>query len=468
VPVAAAAVLCTRSTLPEKPAFSSIESREAWISPTSVAQFYSASRGDVAGELPDDDHIARRDIRLDLGVGANGQPAVRESDGAFDKPVDEEVFAATQLAPYLHAFTDACACIFNHCHSNILLSARVPPAHVHSICCALVQQPARRKSAERLTPGAHSGGARQIALVTDHHFNDMKIRMLGHQTASQTPARRLSRKGSTRWLLAFSLALALGTACCFAQAAPDALTIVRNASFNELKAGDGSHPFRYRLNSVDSGKSTVKEIIETRDGDMFRLLEQNGQPLSPDANAGDIARLVKLRDHPADQEKRHRKAQAEGERQNEMIKLLPEAFLYTDAGLVPGPNGPCYRLLFKPNPAYQPPDREGEVYHGMEGELWVDVSQQRMVKLDAHLVSDVNFGWGVVGQLYKGGTILVEQKDVGDHHWETTRQVLHLSGKILLIKSLSIQSTDLSDDFAPVPNDGYQAAIATLLAMPTH
>ena len=46
----------------------------------------------------------------------------------------------------------------------------------------------------------------------------------------------------------------------------------------------------------------------------------------------------------------------------------------------------------------------------MEGELWVDVGQQRMVKLDAHLVSDVNFGWGVVGQLFKGGTILVEQK----------------------------------------------------------
>ncbi len=280
--------------------------------------------------------------------------------------------------------------------------------------------------------------------------------------------RLLCRKAALRCPFALLVLAFSAPAGIFAQAPPDALTIVRDASFNELQPGDNHHPFRYRLSSVDDGKSTVKEVIETRDGDMSRLLEQNGQPLTPAANEAEIDRLQRLRDHPADQERRHRKSQAEGERQDEMIKLLPDAFVYTDAGLVPGPNGPCYRLLFKPNPDYHPPDRQGEVYHGMEGELWVDVAQQRMVKLDAHLVSDVNFGWGVFGQLYKGGTILVEQKDVGEHHWETTREVLHLTGKILMIKSLDIDTTDVSDQFEPVPDEGYQAAIATLLALPAH
>jgi len=34
----------------------------------------------------------------------------------------------------------------------------------------------------------------------------------------------------------------------------------------------------------------------------------------------------------------------------------------------------------------------------MAGELWVDQGQERMVKLDAHLIDDVNFRLGHFGQ----------------------------------------------------------------------
>ncbi len=302
----------------------------------------------------------------------------------------------------------------------------------------------------------------------------MKEQMHDSDVLSDTSMPVLPAREYARLLLAFLVAAALLTAACLGQDAPpavtagDAQTIVRNASYNELHASNGHHPFRYRVASTDDGKSTVKEVVETKDGDMRRLLEQGGQPLTPDAEQAEITRLKKLRGNPAEQQRRHQKAKAEGEREDEMVKLLPDAFVYVDAGEVPGPNGPCHRLLFKPNPAFHPPDRQAEVYHGMEGELWIDDAQQRMVRLDAHLVSDVGFGWGIVGQLFKGGTILVDQKDVGDHHWETTREELHLNGKILLVKSLEINTTDLSSDFAPVPDDGYQAAIDSLLAMPAH
>jgi hypothetical protein len=36
--------------------------------------------------------------------------------------------------------------------------------------------------------------------------------------------------------------------------------------------------------------------------------------------------------------------------------------------------------------------------------------QERIVKLDAHLIDDVNFGWGILGKLYKGGSLTIEQK----------------------------------------------------------
>ena len=103
----------------------------------------------------------------------------------------------------------------------------------------------------------------------------------------------------------------------------------------------------------------------------------------------------------------------------------------------------------------------------MVGELWVDQAQLRIVKIDAHLISDVDFGWGVLGKLFRGGSILEENADVGDqdaHHWESTSLRLRLTGKILMIKNVDFSTSQTSTDFQPVAsNMTYQQAIQTLL-----
>ena len=283
----------------------------------------------------------------------------------------------------------------------------------------------------------------------------------------QATAARVTRSLPATLLFFSILGLALSlTPTLRAQAPADISKLVRDASWNELHASNGDITYKYRQHSVDNGKSTVKEIVETRDGDVSRLLEKGGKPLSAEANSKEMDRLNDLLSDPSIQEKKHKKSQEESGRQNEMLELLPSAFNYTYLGMVQGPSGPCYRLGFTPNPSFTPPDQEGKVYHGMAGELWIDRAQQRLVRFDAHLVSDVEFGWGIAGRLDQGGTILVEQKDVGDNHWETTRLDLHLDGKILLVKSLTIHSTEDDSDFIRVPNDGYQAAVKMLEAMP--
>lgn len=246
--------------------------------------------------------------------------------------------------------------------------------------------------------------------------------------------------------------------------AADPVSLVRRASQNELHSSNGHHPYRYQLHKIDDGKITTKEIVETKDGDVARLIAINDKPLDPDADKAELDRLNNLAGHPELQEHRHKKEQEDSDRANEMIRLLPDAFLYHYEGQVDGPNGPCHRLSFKPNPNFSPPDREAEVYHGMAGELWIDKTQERMVRLDAHLIDDVNFGWGILGKLYKGGSILVEQADVGDQHWETTHMKLSLTGKALLLKSLNFQTTEDASHFEPVPAEiGYQTAIKLLL-----
>jgi hypothetical protein len=270
------------------------------------------------------------------------------------------------------------------------------------------------------------------------------------------------------WALGGALLLAAGAASGqagsqSANPAIDPQKIVRDASWNELHAPSPGRSFRFRQRKVDPKVSTVKEIFETRDGDVARLIEKDGKPLPPDEEQAEMERLKNLLAHPELQEHRHKKEQEDGARGDEMVRMLPDAFLYTADGMVDGPNGPCYRLRFRPNPAFTPPDREGQVYHGMVGELWVDQAQLRLVKVDAHLVSDVNFGWGVLGKLYKGGSILVENADVGLHHWETTHMKLQLQGKIMMMKSVDFSTTEDYSNFQMMPQElSYQEAIRLL------
>jgi hypothetical protein len=245
--------------------------------------------------------------------------------------------------------------------------------------------------------------------------------------------------------------------------AVDPAKIVRDASYNELHSPKAGRSFSYRQHKVDPKGSLVKQIVETKDGDVARLIEKDGKPLPAEEEQAEADRLNNLLAHPEIQEHRHKKEQEDSARGDEMVRMLPDAFLYTFDGMVEGPSGPCYRLKFKPNPAFTPPDREGEVYHGMEGELWVDQAQLRLAKIDAHLFSDVNFGWGVLGRLYKGGSILVQNADVGLHHWETIHMKLNLQGKLLMLKSVDYSTTEDFSDFKIQPQElGYQEAIRLL------
>jgi hypothetical protein len=239
---------------------------------------------------------------------------------------------------------------------------------------------------------------------------------------------------------------------------------VTRAAHNELDAKN-KHPFRYTIRKVENGKITTKEIIETKDGDVARLIAVGDKPLPAAADAAEVQRLKTLLAHPEIQAHRRRKEQADSSRADEMVRLLPNAFIYQFEGMVNGPSGPCYRLSIKPNPKFNPPDREAEVYHGMAGELWIDQQRERMAKLNVHLIADVDFGWGIVGKLFKGGTIVVEQKDVGEGHWEQNLLRLNLQGKILMFKTLTIDTSEQESDFAPVPADWtYQDAVKALLS----
>jgi hypothetical protein len=243
----------------------------------------------------------------------------------------------------------------------------------------------------------------------------------------------------------------------------DPAALVRRAVQHRLDATRTHRPLRYLLRKKDEQHDTTKDIIETADGDVARLVAINGQPLSAQANQAELDRLNSLANHPEVQEHRHQREQKDAERADRLMRLLPDAFLYRLEGMADCAAGRCYHLSFSPNPRFDPPDLEASILRGMSGEVWIDQAQERLTRLDAHFIKDVDFGWGILGRLDKGGTIHLEQADIGGNDWEAAAMKLNMRGKALMVKTLSVQITQEASHFSLVPPGvDYRKAIQLL------
>jgi hypothetical protein len=228
--------------------------------------------------------------------------------------------------------------------------------------------------------------------------------------------------------------------------------LVRRAAANEIKANDSHVYFMFKDRTEEKNHSITKDVIQTPQGGLTRTVAINEKPLTAEQRAKEDQKLQKFANDPEARRKRKESNREEDQRDALMLTSLPDAFLYTYAGEEPGPNGaPLVHLTFKPNPKFNPPNHETMVYLGMQGDMLIDPKAARIAKIDGTLFKDVDFGWGILGRLYKGGKFLIEQRDVGSGHWETTRESLQFNGKILLVKPLTISSTETTYDFRPVP-----------------
>jgi hypothetical protein len=251
-----------------------------------------------------------------------------------------------------------------------------------------------------------------------------------------------------------------------AQQKPDTnpLELVRQASRNEIKASDVQYYAMFKDVTEYKDHSITKEIIRTKDGGLTTTLLINGHPLSAEERKKDDDKLEKFANDPAARRKRRDSNKEDDKRAETMLSSLPDAFLYTYVGTDHGPSGEeLVHLKFKPNPNFTPPNHETAVYQGMEGDMIIDRKAMRIAKIDGTLFKDVDFGWGILGKLYKGGKFIIVQRDVGGGHWEEVQETLQFNGKVLMIKPLTIWSTEIMTDFRPVPADLTTAQALDLL-----
>jgi hypothetical protein len=244
-----------------------------------------------------------------------------------------------------------------------------------------------------------------------------------------------------------------------------AQALVERALATELRtAQDASHPMRYILRKSSPRLTSTKQIIETRDGDVARLVSVFDQPLSQAAEQAEEARLDALASDPSRQ--RHRKQSEEGDIGIvlKLLRMLPNAFVYQYSGAGVGPSGRVEKFTFRPSPGFSPPDFETQALTAMSGEIWIDTAQERVTRLEGHLQQDTDYGWGILGKLDKGGWIVIEQAAVGQGQWRIARFQMKMNLRVLF-KTKPIDTMEEMIGYTPVPEGiDYRQAIQMLRA----
>ena len=185
----------------------------------------------------------------------------------------------------------------------------------------------------------------------------------------------------------------------------------------------------------------------------------NGQPLTPQQQKDDEQKLHQFVTDPNVRQKQKHDHEQDAEKAASLTKMLPDAFLWN----VMGRKGAETTLSFKPDPKFNPPTHEARVFAAMEGTMVVNTKQKRIKSLKGKLTQDVDFGFGILGKLEKGGTFHIERRQIGPNVWEITATHIHIQGHALIFKSISEQQDEETDHYKPAPKSITLAAAEKML-----
>ncbi len=239
--------------------------------------------------------------------------------------------------------------------------------------------------------------------------------------------------------------------------------LVKDVVYNELQERRQISLWQYRVEKRVFSQSLLQHEVETVDGPVARVFARNGKPLDPVARKKETDRLNNLLHNPSEQARMKQDHDAEEQRVQRLIAAMPDAFLYEYDGAA---DEGSVRLLFRPNPAYNPPTYEARVYHALTGEVWIQPQLKRLVRIDAHIVSEIDFGFGILGRIEKGGAFQIRREQVSENRWKTSVLDVHVSGHIIFFKNISKDQHEVRTAFQPMsPHTSVQDAVTLLNAL---
>jgi hypothetical protein len=234
-------------------------------------------------------------------------------------------------------------------------------------------------------------------------------------------------------LYVYSILPLLGVAALLQQAIDINDLIRRSVAATEADWKVAPH-YRYRERDVKGEKIETYEVTMISGSPYYRLLARNDNPLPPEQELKEKARLqaeVNKRRHenPAERAKRLAAYQREREEDHLFLREMAHAFIYRLLGEDTIGGRSVFVAEATPRPEYRPPNTRAKVLTHMRGKLWIDKAEYQWVKVEAEVTAPVSLYF--VARVGRGTRFSLEQMPIGKHLWLPKRFTMQTKVTVL-------------------------------------
>jgi hypothetical protein len=104
----------------------------------------------------------------------------------------------------------------------------------------------------------------------------------------------------------------------------------------------------------------------------------------------------------------------------------------------------CDVFELTPNPDFHPRSMFQSALAHVTAKIWVDHDTDELVRGEAHVLSDISFGGGLLGKLYRGSFVSMEQAEVAPGIWLPTVTEYEFTGRKFLFPFAEHQTIEAS------------------------
>ncbi len=199
----------------------------------------------------------------------------------------------------------------------------------------------------------------------------------------------------------------------------------------------------------------MRDVIETSDGTVARLIMRDNRPLTPEEDQSERERLNSLLTHPNDFSK-HVKNQAESKkiaRRTDQTDARRDA-VQLRAGTAADsatPRHPRWSWTSAPIRRFTRPTCTAKALLGLRGRIWIDAQTKEIVRIEGEIFQSINWGWGMLAHIYPGGKVDLEQTAASGPRWNMTQFHEQVTVKALMVKTLKVHAEGETYDFQALP-----------------
>ncbi len=179
---------------------------------------------------------------------------------------------------------------------------------------------------------------------------------------------------------------------------------------------------RKHLSDSNPSEDKTSRVVPTGINYWRVLVEDHGHPLPAadyQAQMVNLEHTLELINDPANSEMRRArdKFSARMKSRSDLIAAVRDAFIFTWLGRETRNGRTLAKFRLDPNPKYKPPSLETELYVHSTATIWVDEASAHVARIEAELTSDFAVGGGVLGKVYRGSHMTLDQTEVAPGVW---------------------------------------------------